>query len=117
MAFPANGPATAAAVKTHLVIEDADDDAFIASIVSAVNTRVLSWPVAAVADDAADWTGATVQHIVTGANMLAARLVRRRNSPEGVTAFGAAGPVYVQRNDPDIALLLQIGAYKKPKAR
>lgn len=117
MPIPADGPATIEAVKTHLSIDDTDDDAFITSIVAAVNTRVLSWPVSAEAEDAVDWTVPEVAHIVTGANMLAARLVRRRNSPDGVAAFGELGPLYVQRSDPDVALLLKLGQYKKPKAR
>lgn len=49
-----------------------------------------------------------------GATMLAARLWRRRNSPEGVATFTADGAMYVQRNDPDIAMLLGIGAYAPP---
>lgn len=119
MTYPTGGPATLAAVKLYLSIaeDDTTDDSFIEPIVAAVNTKVLSWPVAGVADDAADWEGAEVAHIVQGANMLAARLVRRRNSPDGVAAFTAAGPVYVSRNDPDVALLLNLGAYKRPIAR
>lgn len=49
-----------------------------------------------------------------GATMLAARLWRRRNSPEGVASFGADAPVYVQRNDPDIGMLLGIGNHAPP---
>jgi hypothetical protein len=50
-----------------------------------------------------------------GATMLAARLWRRRKSPEGVMAqFSAEGPVYVQRHDPDVAMLLQLGAWARP---
>jgi len=49
-----------------------------------------------------------------GAQMLAVRLWSRRNSPEGVATFTADGAVYVQRNDPDIALLLGIGPYAPP---
>jgi hypothetical protein len=48
-----------------------------------------------------------------GAAMLGARLYRRRNSPEGVATFTADGAVYVQRNDPDVAMLLGIGAYAR----
>lgn len=114
MPYPADGPATLATVKTHLGIDDTTDDARITSIVAAVNTRVLSWPVAGVAADAPDWAGPGVAHLVQGATMLAARLFRRKDSPAGVAAFGDLGPVYVQRNDPDIALLLQLGAYAKP---
>lgn len=51
-----------------------------------------------------------------GATMLAARLYRRRNSPAGITAFGTdGGAVYVQRQDPDVALLLGLGAYARPR--
>lgn len=59
------------------------------------------------------WTPAQRQ----GATMLAARIIRRRNSLSGVEAFSgdAGGAVYVSRNDPDVALLLGLGAYKKPR--
>ncbi len=117
MPIPAGGPTTVEAVKTHLAVPDDDDDTFITSIVDAVNTRVRSWPVINDAVDAADWDADEVAHIVTGATMLASRLVRRRNSPDGVAAFGELGPIYVQRSDPDVALLLKLGQYKKPKAR
>jgi hypothetical protein len=49
-----------------------------------------------------------------GATMLAGRLYRRRNSAEGVATFTTDGAVYVQRNDPDIALLLELGPYARP---
>lgn len=52
-----------------------------------------------------------------GAKMLAARLFRRRNSPGGVENMNDMSPVYIQRNDPDIALLLRIGAHRLPKVR
>ena len=54
----------------------------------------------------ADGAEDTQAHQALGALMLAARLVRRRNSPEGVQAVTELGPVYVSRNDPDVALLL-----------
>ena len=50
-----------------------------------------------------------------GAIMLAARMYRRRNSPAGVEALGELGPVYVSRNDPDLAQLLKLGRYATPK--
>jgi hypothetical protein len=31
-----------------------------------------------------------------------------------VAAFTAEGAVYVQRNDPDVAMLLQLGVYAPP---
>jgi hypothetical protein len=49
-----------------------------------------------------------------GATMLGARLYRRRNSIDGVATFTAEGAAYVQRNDPDVAMLLGIGAYAPP---
>lgn len=54
-------------------------------------------------------------HWVHGARMLAARVYRRRDSPAGVEAMGELGPVYVQRNDPDLAQLLEIGRYAPPQ--
>lgn len=51
-----------------------------------------------------------------GAVMLAARLVRRRNSPQGIAAFTeAGGAAYVSRIDPDVAQLLRLGAYAAPQ--
>lgn len=112
--LPTPGPATVPAVKVHLDIDDARDDARLTSIVAAVNAIVRALPVARVAAGAEDWSGDEVQHVVEGATMLAARLWRRKDSPDGIAAFGEAGPVYVQRNDPDIAMLLQLGAYARP---
>jgi hypothetical protein len=117
MPFPADGPTTVPLVKAHIGLTDTVDDDFLSGVVAAVNTRVLQWPVAQVADGALDWAGEGVAHIVLGATMLAARLNRRRNTPDGVATFGAEGPLYVQRNDPDVALLLGLGQHKKPVAR
>lgn len=50
-----------------------------------------------------------------GATMLAGRIYRRRNSPAGVESLGELGPVYVSRNDPDLAQLLKIGRYAEPR--
>lgn len=112
--LPTPGPATVPAVRGHLG-QDADDtrDAErIQRIVDAVNAQVRRWPVAQVALGAADWSDAA--DVVEGAVMLAARLYRRKNSPAGVETFGAEGAVYVQRNDPDIAQLLQLGTWAGP---
>lgn len=43
-----------------------------------------------------------------GAKMLAAKLNRRKNSPEGVAAFVGEGVAYVRKNDPDIAGMLRL---------
>lgn len=53
--------------------------------------------------------------VVLGATMLAGRLWRRRDSPAGVETFAGDGAVYVQRTDPDVAMLLQLGPYAPPR--
>lgn len=58
-----------------------------------------------------EWASSTT----LGAVMLTGRLVRRRNSPAGVEAFGADGVAYVQRTDPDVAVLLRIGTSAPPR--
>lgn len=68
----------------------------------------------------AAWTGIPTPDLWSadvdlGAAMLAARLHRRRNSPAGVEAFNDMGAVYVSRRDPDIAMLLGLGDWLKPK--
>lgn len=55
------------------------------------------------------------EHIKLAAVMLAARLVRRRNSPQGVAAFTEGGAAYVSRVDPDVAQMLKLGRYATPK--
>lgn len=108
MPQPADGPATKDQVKVDLSLTTATDDGAIDLVVAAVNALVRSWPVGQVEGD--DWPA----NVTRGANMLAARLFRRRNTPSGVEAFGDLGPVYVMRNDPDVAMLLKLGAYKRP---
>ena len=49
-----------------------------------------------------------------GAVMLTARLIRRRNTPNGIESFTADSAAYVSRTDPDIAPLLGIGAHTYP---
>jgi hypothetical protein len=112
--LPAAGPTDLATVKSpdYLNLPDADDDGRLSRIVSAVNALVRGLPVAdlAYADtqagaDAAGWPAGVVE----GATMLVGRLWIRKDSPDGVAAVGDLGPVYVRRNDPDIAMLLEIG--------
>lgn len=114
--LPSAGPVTLAALKDELGIADDADDVTLGRIVLAVNRKVRRWPVAAYAaaptvdpDDRA-WP----EDIVQGAVMLASRLSRRRNSPAGFESFAGEGAVYVQRNDPDIAQLLELGTYQPP---
>lgn len=119
--IPATGPATLGAVKLQAGIDDTDtrDDDRLLGIVDAVNAvirrpipYVLNGGVLLVADE---WVwGGDVQ---LGANMLGARLFKRKNSPAGVEAFTADGAAYVMRNDPDIAMLLKLGDWSRPVAR
>lgn len=113
--LPEGGPATLPTAKVELNIdmEDVRDDARIQLRVDAVNRQVRSWPCAVEAVDAEDWSGA--DDVVLGANLLVARLFRRKNSPAGVEAFGSTGVAYVMRNDPDIAQMLKLGTWAGPQ--
>jgi hypothetical protein len=113
------GPASLAAVRDLLKITTTADDPLITNAVDAANAYVAELPTRLLVtlpelpDDppVLSWPANTV----LGANMLAGRLYRRRNSPAGVESFSdLGGAVYVQRNDPDIALLLRTGAYARP---
>lgn len=110
--LPEEGPASVAGVKLHLGVTDARDDARLGTIVAAVNAKVRRWPCSEPAQGLLDWT--TVEDVVEGANLLASRLFRRKNSPAGVEAFGADGLAYVQRQDPDVAMLLGLGPWQGP---
>lgn len=114
MPQPVDGPATTGKVKAQLKISDNADDGAIDAIVAAVNAVVRGLPVAQLPDPAEGVALVWPANVEHGANMLAGRLFRRRNSPSGVEAFGAQGPVYVNRNDPDIAMLLELGDYSRP---
>lgn len=110
MPQPAVEPVLLGAVKTYLSLDDGNDDARLTPVVDAVNLFVRRTEKArryGLADPApAAWPA----DLVHGGVMLAARLHRRRNSTTGVEAFAVAGPVYVRRNDPDIALMLDLDA-------
>lgn len=114
MPLPATGPVTDAQVKAlpsigaDLVGEEA---ARLIRIVAAVNSLIRDLPIAdrALLDtqeaaDAAGWP----DRVVEGGVMLAGRLWRRKDTPAGVVA-SPTGPVYVRRNDPDVAMLLGLG--------
>lgn len=118
MTQPATGPADAASVKAQGTITGDRLDEFVEAVVEAVNAQVRRWPVALagdLGDPDVEPPAAWPANITLGANMLATRLVRRRNSPTGVETFAEAGPVYVSRTDPDVAQLLEIGNYSRPE--
>lgn len=99
------GYTTAAEVAAWLKLDNADDPNLVSAVAAAnaVATRYLG-------DSAGqDEAGRA------GAMMLAARLYRRRNSPDGVQAITDSGAAYVARTDPDVARLLRIDQYAVPK--
>lgn len=85
----------------------------IGAAVDGVNAWVARLPYASTTD--AGGVTSWAADVVYGANLLAGRLYRRRNSPAGVESFSdLGGAVYVQRNDPDVAQMLGIGTYARP---
>lgn len=111
---PGDGPTTLDLVKRHCGVPSTlkDQDEQIEAVVWAVNGLVSGWPCSEPAIGAEDWSG--LPQVVLGATMLAARLHRRRDSVDGVATFGSEGPLYVTRNDPDVALLLGLGQHSGP---
>jgi hypothetical protein len=82
-------------------------------IVDAVNDYVRGLPKAERARGSLIWPAS----IVEGSTMLAGRLWLRKDTPGGVFAVtGGTVPIFVHRQDPDIALLLDLGDYAKPDA-
>lgn len=113
MSRPAAGPATAALVAARAKKPAADER--VISCVAAVNAVVRRLPVAQPLDPTVGspeepWP----DDVIEGATMLATRLVRRENSPDGVASFAGDGVLYIRRSDPDIAMLLQLGDWAKP---
>ena len=103
------GPATVPAVSAWLGANDPNHDGeqeHIAAVVPAVNAYVRSYRTPP-ADDQ-PWPAT----LVLGAVMLAARNVRRRNSPAGVETVGEMGAVYVSRFDRDLDQLLGLGDFR-----
>lgn len=111
MPQPTDEPTTLDAVKLHLHVTDTDDDAVMQTCVDAVCVWVRSLPVADI--DATEWPPT----VALGATMLAARWVRRRNSPDGVQAMTDQGAAFVARSDPDVSQLLRLGPYSKPAVK
>lgn len=99
---------TPEAVKAWLKLTTTADDGLVAQCASAANAVVDRY-----ATPPTDDQGRGDQELA--ATMLAARLYRRRNSPEGVQAMTDAGAWYVARTDPDIARLLRIDQYLTPQ--
>lgn len=114
--LPAQGPATLGGVRAFLRYraDDVSDDAELDDIVDATNALVRCWPCSVPAQGTTDTPGQWPANVVRGADMMAGRLFRRRESPAGVATFGDMGAVYVMRNDPDVAMLLGLGSWSFP---
>lgn len=69
----------------------------------------------AVLDDTGQQVMVPAADTVLGAKMLAGRLWRRRNSPNGVEAITEAGTSFVARYDSDISRLLRLDGYAGPR--
>lgn len=108
------GPATEATVKELLGLEltDTRDDAKIQMNILAANAFVARQRIVkALPADLEAWP----YEIVLGTSLLAARWTKRSNSPAGVIDLGGdAGVAYVQRKDPDIGMMLELGDSAKP---
>jgi hypothetical protein len=88
----------AATVRRYVGLEDDDPDPDIEPAVAAANQFATGRDFApAVADDPS---------FSLGAKLLAARLYKRKFTPEGVGNFGGDVPLYVARSDPEIRMLL-----------
>lgn len=108
-------PAAPVVTPTRLIafssLNVAPDDPELVDVCLAVDEFVRGLPSVIQFVDPLDATVWPLRYAL-GARMLAARLWKRRNSPEGVAAFTGEGVVYVRRTDPDIAeqLRLNFGA-------
>lgn len=94
-----------APLKARLHLVDSAHDAELTRLIAVVSALVTEWVGPAAAETAP---------VKLGAEMLAARLWGRRNSPAGLESISEAGPVYVSRNDPDIAQLIGLGVHRRP---
>lgn len=113
MALPETEPVDVVAVKALSYVGNTltpDDEERLSRIVAAVNGSIRELPVSDRADGALTWPA----RIVEGGVMLAGRLFRRKDTPAGVSVMGDGVAVYVRRNDPDIAFLLELDDHSKP---
>lgn len=123
MAHPTVG-AFVTATADHLQMNAAErEDQTLAETAWAVTALMKRWHGLDVADDADD--APTVEgapprgdwpaDLWRGAVMLAARLYKRRATPDAIAAAdGDFGPMYVARADPDISMLLRLGKWAEP---
>lgn len=97
-------PITLQDVARHLGTSRPDEN--LKSVIAAAVAMVEGWKGVPIDQWPDSWRLGTI--------MLIARFDRRRNSPAGVDTITEMGPVYIQRRDPDVAQLLELGAFAKP---
>lgn len=95
-------------VKEWLRITTTDDDDDLDDICEAVDEFVRGLTSVERIAGTLTAPGAWPTRYTVGARMLAARLLRRKNSPEGIAGFTAEGVAYVRRVDPDVAGMLRL---------
>jgi hypothetical protein len=95
-------------VKDWLRIGTTNDDADLDDIVEAVDEFVRGLTSVERLAEFLTADGVWPARYRLGAKMLAGRLLRRKNSPEGVATFVGEGVAYVRRVDPDVASLLRL---------
>ncbi|AGW42457.1 hypothetical protein O159_25240 [Leifsonia xyli subsp. cynodontis DSM 46306] len=86
------------------------DDQNMSLVVGAVNAYVGGLPVVAGVPEDTAWPAS----VTLGALMLGARLLRRRNSPNGVEALTSDVISYTARYDSDIARMLGLDGFESP---
>jgi hypothetical protein len=104
----ADGPATLPGTLALVSLGEDDAAGSVAAAVEATNSLVRGWLTPAP-------DGEWAPHHRYGANLLAGRLWRRKDSPGGMMQFGMEAAVYVAGNWPDVALMLGLGEYRVPR--
>jgi hypothetical protein len=104
----ADGPATLPGTLALVSLTEDDAAGSVAAAVEATNSLVRGWLTPAP-------DGEWAPHHRYGANLLAGRLWRRKDSPGGMMQFGMEAAVYVAGNWPDVALMLGLGEYRVPR--
>lgn len=108
MPLPTDPVTTRDAVKDWLRLTTSNDDADLDDIVAAVDEFVRGLTSVERIEPDLTAESAWPNRYSLGARMLAGRLYRRKNSPEGVATFIGEGVAYVRRVDPDVGQMLRL---------
>lgn len=108
MPLPTSPVTTRDLVKEWLRIGTTADDDALDDICEAVDELVRGLTSVELLEPQLAADGVWPSRYRLGGKMLAGRLLRRRNSPEGIASFTTEGVAYVRRVDPDVASLLRL---------